>query len=343
MNSIFASDNTVGVHPRIMEAIQKANEGACKPYGDDEYCAASEVEFRKIFGKDIDIYFALNGTGANVLAMKSILRQWHGTICTDVAHINTDECGAPEACTSSKVLPVPAQNGKLTPPAMAKYLLDLTNVHHVKPALVSITQTTEQGTVYSIDEIKAITKLAHDNGLYVHMDGARVANAVAALNCDIKDFTVKAGIDVLSFGGTKNGMMMGEAVIYFNKNLAKDFYQMRKQSLQHLSKMRFIAAQFIEYFQNDLWLENARNANNMAQYFAAELAKVPNVSISRPTEANAVFSIMPPSLIEKLQKDYYFYVINPEINETRLMCSFATKKEEIDAFIKDAIACQKGK
>ncbi len=341
MNCMFASDNTVGVHPLIMEAIQSANVDSCKPYGEDEYCAASEVEFRKIFGQDIDIYYALNGTGANVLAMKSILRQWHGTICTDIAHINTDECGAPEACTSSKVLPVPAENGKLTPAAMQHYLLDLTNFHHVKPALVSITQTTEQGTVYTIDEIKAITKLAHNNGLYVHMDGARVANAVAALGCDIKDFTKYAGIDVLSFGGTKNGMMMGEAVIYFNQGLAKDFYQMRKQSLQHLSKMRFIAAQFIAFFKEDLWLKNATHANTMAQYLASELSTVPMISVSRPTEANAVFAIMPPKLIAKLQEEYYFYEIAPEIHECRFMCSFATTKKDIDTFIKRAKNCQK--
>ncbi len=341
MNSIFASDNTVGVHPTIMEAMAKANVGACKPYGEDEYCQAAEVEIRKVFGDDIDIYFALNGTGANVLALRSILRPWHGTICSDVSHLNTDECGAPEACTGSKLLIVPSEKGKLTTPAMKHYLLDLTNVHHVKPAMVSITQTTEQGTVYTIDEIKSITKFAHDNGLYVHMDGARISNAVAALNCDVKEFTKEAGVDVLSFGGTKNGMMMGEAVIYFNKNLAKDFYQMRKQSLQHLSKMRFIAAQFIAFLQDDLWIKNATHANEMAKYMAQELSKVPNITISRPTEANAVFSIMTPALIETLQKDYYFYEFTPEIHETRLMCSFATTKEDIDLFIKKAVDCQK--
>ncbi len=341
MNCMFASDNTVGVHPTIMNAIQEANIGSCKPYGADEYCEEAENSFKKIFGDDIETFFVLSGTGANVLALRSILRPWHGTICTDISHINTDECGAPEACTGSKLLAVPSVNGKLTPAGIHHYLLDLNNVHHVKPALVSITQSTEQGSMYTVDEIKAITKIAHDNGLYVHMDGARIANAVAALGIDCKAMTKDAGIDVLSFGGTKNGMMMGEAVVYFTKGLSGDFYHQRKQSLQHLSKMRFIAAQFTALFKDNLWLENAKHANSMAQYLAKELAKVPNISISRQTEANAVFSIMPQNLIKRLQKNYYFYEINPEIHETRLMCSFLTQKEDIDIFIQKAIECQK--
>lgn len=340
MNPIFASDNTAGVHPLVMEAIVKANKEYCKPYGEDEYSEQAKEVFKKIFGKDIEVFFALSGTGANVLALKSVLRPWHGTICTDVAHINTDECGSPEATTGSKLLTVPAINGKLTPAGVEYYLCDLQNVHHVKPALVSLSQTTEQGTVYSIDEIKAITKIAHDNGLYVHMDGARIANAVAALNVDVKAFTRDAGIDVLSFGGTKNGMMMGEAVIYFNKNIFEDFYQMRKQSLQHLSKMRFIAAQFSAFLENNLWIKIAKQANDMAQYFSSRLAEVPNITVSRPTEANAVFATMPPKLIKDLQSEYYFYEISPEIHETRLMCSFATKKEDIDLFIEKAFVCQ---
>ncbi len=341
MNCIFASDNTTGVHPLVMQALNDVNKGACKPYGDDEYCQEAEKAFRKVFGEDIVIFFALNGTGSNVLALKSILRPWEATICADTSHLNTDEVGAPEANTGSKLLISTEQNGKLTLEGIRHYLHDLENVHHSKPALVSITQTTEQGTVYTVDEIKAITSLAHEHGLYVHMDGARIANAVAALDVDINAITRDAGIDVISFGGTKNGLMMGEALIYFNTELGRDYFRMRKQCFQHISKMRFIAAQFLAYFKDDLWLQNAKHANNMAQYLAKELSKVPNIKISRTTEANAVFSIMPPTLIKTLQEHYYFYELNPHIHETRLMCSFATTKEDVDNFIQKAIECQK--
>ncbi len=341
MNPLFASDNTTGVHPRVMQALNDVNVGACKPYGDDEYCQQAQKAFKKVFGDDIAVYFALNGTGSNVLALKSVLRPWEGTICADTSHLNTDEVGAPEANTASKLLLYPAKNGKLTPEGIEHYLHDLDNEHHTKPCLVSLTQTTEQGTVYTVEEIKAITSLAHEHGLYVHMDGSRIANAVAALNVDVTEITRDAGIDVLSFGGTKNGLMMGEAVIYFNTSLVRDFFRMRKQCFQHISKMRYIAAQFLAYFEENLWIKNAKHANDMAQYLAKELNTVPNIKISRPTEANAVFSIMPPELIKTLQEHYYFYELNPHIHETRLMCSFATTKEDIDNFVNIAVECQK--
>ncbi len=338
MNCMFASDNTSGAHSLIMEAVQKVNTGSCKPYGEDEYSKQAEKMFKSIFGEDIEMFFALNGTATNVLAIRSILRPWHGTICSDIAHIHTDECGAPEANTGTKLLVYPAVNGKLVPEAIEHYLPDLENVHHSKPVLVSLSQTTEQGTVYTHEEIKALTNLAHAHGLYVHMDGARIANAAATLGLDVKAFTKDAGVDVLSFGGTKNGMMMGEAVIYFNKALIQDYFQIRKQSMQHISKMRFIAAQFIAYLSDDLWIENAKHANAMAQYFAKELAKVPNISISRKVEANAVFASMPLALMQKLQEEYYFYDLDPTIHEARLMCSFATTHEDIDAFVQRAFA-----
>ncbi len=340
MNCTFASDNTAPAHPLILQSLLDANIGCCKPYGEDEYSAEAVKSFKKVFGENIDVHFAVNGTGANVLALRSILRPWHGAICADTAHLNTDEVGAPEANIGSKLLLYPAVNGKLTPEGILHYLHDLEDVHHSKPALVSITQTTEQGTVYSVEEIKEISSLAHKHGLFVHMDGARIANAVAALDVDIKEFTRNAGIDVLSFGGTKNGLMMGEALVYFNTSLSNDFFRIRKQSMQHISKMRYIAAQFIAYFKNNLWIENAKHANSMALYLAQELEKVSNISISRKTEANAVFSIMPPALISKLQESYYFYELNPHIHETRLMCSFSTTKQDIDTFIKLAISCQ---
>ncbi len=341
MNPLFTSDNTSGVHKEIMQAMVDVNHGACKPYGNDEYCEQAEEEFRKIFGEDIKIFFTLNGTGANVLAIKSLLRLWEGTICSDVAHLHTDECGAPEANTGTKLLLYPAENGKLTTKAIEHYLHDMDNVHHSRPALISITQATEQGTIYSIDEIKAITELAHKHGIIVHMDGARISNAVAALDVDVVEMTKNAGVDVLSFGGTKNGLMMGEALIYFDTKLVQNFFRLRKQSFQHISKMRFIAAQFLAYFKDDLWIKNAKHANAMAQYFAQELDKIPTVKVSRKTEANAVFAIMPPQLIEKLQEVYYFYEFNPRIHEIRLMSSFATTKEDIDIFIEKAKELQK--
>ncbi len=340
MNYSFASDNTSAAHPDIMQAMVEANNGAVMPYGLDEASLQTSTFFKELYGKETEVYYALSGTGANVIALKALLRPWHGVICTDIAHINTDECGAPEACTGSKMLTVPSENGKLNPKTIQKYLLDLHNIHHVKPAVLSITQATEQGTVYSVDEIKAITKLAHDNGLQVHMDGARIANALIALGTspenilsDLKKMTKDAGVDVLSFGGTKNGMMMGEVVIFFKPTLSDDFYRLRKQSLQHLSKMRYLGAQFGAYFKDSLWYYNAKQANDMAQYLANELSKLPLVNISRPTDINMVFATMPIELIKKIQKEYYFYEIDPILHEIRLVCSFATQKEDIDKFI----------
>ncbi len=340
MNYLFASDNTSPAHPNIMQAMVDANQKAVMPYGLDEYSLQTTAFFQSIFGNETEVYFALSGTGANVIALKALLRPWHGVICTDIAHINTDECGAPEALTGSKMLVVSAENGKLNPKNIQQYLFDLHNIHHAKPAVISITQATEIGTVYSIDEIKAISKLAHDNGLLVHMDGARLANALIAAGTspqsmlqDLKKMTKDAGVDVLSFGGTKNGMVMGEVVIFFQPTLADDFYRLRKQSLQHYSKMRYLGAQFTAYFKDSLWYYNAKQANDMAQYLASELNKLPLINISRPTEINMVFATMPLDLIEKLQEEYYFYEIDPIIHEIRLVCSFLTQKEDIDKFV----------
>lgn len=327
----FASDNTAGTSKEIIQAIAAANEGYVKPYAFDEYSNQSDEIFSKIFG-DVTVCYTLSGTGANVVALKTMLRPWQGVICADIAHINTEEAGAPEVITGSKLLPVPSYAGKINIANMKKYLVDKNDFHKVSPRVVSITQSTEKGTLYTIDEIKEICDFAHENDLLVHMDGSRIANAVAALNCDIKAMTRDVGVDVLSFGGAKNGLIIGEAVVFFNKKLSRDYMTMRKQSLQLISKMRFISAQFNEFFKNDLWLNNARHANSMAQYLAQELDKIKGLSVQEP-DVNAVFVCMDKRLIEKLSKEFYFYVTNPEINEVRFMCSFQTTKDEIDYLV----------
>lgn len=343
----FASDNAAGVHPRILEAVARANDGYCKPYGFDGYSDAAASLFRSLLGENADVFFALSGTGANVLCLRAALRPWQGVICSSVAHIDTDESGAPEWGTGSKLLVVPAENGKITPAAVDVYLPDREDCHHTTPRVLSITQTTEKGSVYSLDEVRALADKAHRHGLLVHMDGTRLANAVAALETDsrgasatLRALTRDAGIDMLSFGGAKNGLMLAEAVVFFRPDLAEDFRTLRKQSLQLVSKMRFVAAQFLEALKDgdeSLWFGNARHANAMARRLAEELAGVPYMTVRQP-EANAVFVRMDPDRMARLQKDFYFYEVDAELHEARLMCSFATTEEEIAAFAEAAKA-----
>ena len=332
----FASDNTAGAHPRIMKAVLEANTGYCRPYGFDEWSEAAFAEFRKLFGRDAQIFFALSGTGGNVMSLRAMLRPWQGVICSSVAHVNTDESGAPEWVGGSKLLTVPADGeGKIRPEQLERWAGDLAD--HVTPHALSITQTTELGGVYSLAEVRALTEAAHAMGLVTHMDGTRIANAVAALDVDVRELTRESGIDILSFGGTKNGLMLAEAVIVFRPELAEDFLTMRKQSLQLVSKMRFVAAQFTEALKDGLWLENARHANDMARYFSAELDRLPHMQARMPA-ANAVFVRMKPEHMARLMEKYYFYEVDRELHIARLMCSFATTREEIDAFVRDAAA-----
>lgn len=328
----FASDNTAGASPEIIKAIAEANEGYAIPYALDDYSNLSDVVFSKIFG-DVVVCYTLSGTGANVVALKTMLRPWQGVICADVSHINTEEAGAPEVITGSKLLPLPSYDGKIKAKDIAMYLDSIGNFHRVTPHVVSITQSTEKGTLYSPEEIKEICDFAHKHGLLVHMDGSRIANAVAALGVDIKSITTDAGVDILSFGGSKNGLVFGEAIVFINKELSKDYMTMRKQSLQLISKMRYVSAQFNEFFKNDLWLKNARHANDMAQYLASRLENIKGLSVQKP-QVNAVFVCMDKELIEKLSDEFYFYVTNPQIQEVRFMCSFQTTKEEIDYLAK---------
>ena len=329
----FASDNNAGIHPEMIEAIKAANDGHVIAYGDDPFTARAVKLFQKHFGRNIEVFFVYGGTGANVLGLKAITKSHHAIICAETAHVNVDECGAPENVTGCKLIALPTPNGKLRIDQITPLLHAFGNEHHVQPRVISVSQATEMGTVYTKKELKALASFAHDNGMLLHVDGARIANATVSLNTTLKDITADAGVDVLSFGGTKNGMMYGEAVIFFDKKLATDFKYIRKQGTHLPSKMRFISAQFEALLSKDLWKRSAAHANRLAQMLANELAKVPQISLTQAVESNGVFATVPRKYIPQLQKHYFFYVWNEEISEVRLMASFDTAEEDIQAFI----------
>lgn len=333
MGKSFASDNYAGVHPHLLKAIHDANEGHTQAYGNDRYTQEAIALFKQHLGQDVDVYFVCNGTAANVLSLNTLLKSYQAVICADSAHIHVDECGSAEKYTGCKLLPIATKDGKLTVDGIADYLTLRGNQHKVQPKLVSISQTTEWGTIYTLEEIKQITEFAHAHDLLVHMDGSRLSNAVASLNTTLAAITKEAGIDVLSFGGTKNGMMLGEAVIFFNKELAKDFPYIRKQGMQLISKMRFISAQFIALLNEDLWLKNAHQANAMAQLLADEIKKIPAITLSQEPQANAVFASLNPKIIPILQEKYDFYVWNEALSEVRWMTAWDTTIEDIQDFV----------
>jgi len=329
----FASDNNSGIHPEILLALSAANEGHAVGYGGDELTEKAISRFKTEFGEQTDVYFVFNGTGANVLSLSTLTRSFHSIICAETAHIQVDECGAPEKLTGSKLLPVATIKGKITPEGIAKYLHGFDFEHHSQPGIISISQVTELGTVYTVDEIKAITSLARQYGLFVHMDGARIANAAVALDMPFRAFTVDAGIDVLSFGGTKNGMMLGEAVLFFNQELSKNSKYLRKQSMQLFSKMRFVSAQFLAYFENDLWKKSATHSNRMAKLLEKKVREIPAIQLTQEVEANGVFAIVPREIIPQLQEKYFFYMWDEHRSEVRWMTSFDTQEEDILNFV----------
>jgi threonine aldolase len=329
----FASDNNAGIHPEMIEAIKAANDGHVIAYGDDPFTARAVKLFQKHFGRNIEVFFVYGGTGANVLGLKAITKSHQAIVCAETAHVNVDECGAPENFTGCKLIALPTPDGKLRIDQIKPLLHAFGNEHHVQPRVISVSQATEMGTVYTKKELKALASFAHDNGMLLHVDGARIANAAVSLNTNLKDITADAGVDVLSFGGTKNGMMYGEAVVFFDKKLATDFKYIRKQGTHLPSKMRFISAQFEALLSNDLWKRSAAHANRMAQTLANELAKVPQISLTQAVESNGVFATVPRKYIPQLQKHYFFYVWNEEISEVRLMSSFDTTEEDVQAFI----------
>ncbi len=330
----FASDNYAGIHPDVLRAIDTVNNQHAIAYGDDDYTAKAENLFRQQFGEDAKIFFVFNGTAANVLSLQALTNSYHAIICANTAHINLDEAGAPEKFLGSKLITVATTNGKLTVEAITPLLARLGDQHAVQPKVISISQTTEYGTVYTPEEVKKIADFAHKNTMYLHMDGARIANAAASLNLPVRKFTRDAGVDVLTFGGTKNGLMMGEAVIFFNKELAENFKFIRKQGMQLASKMRFIAAQFIALLTEELWLRSARHANQMAQRLYERIKDIPNIKITQPVQANVIFAVLPKAAIEKLQQHYRFYIWNDANSEVRWMTAFDTTEKDIDSFAK---------
>ena len=328
----FASDNNAGVHPEIIDALKAANEGHVVAYGDDPFTARAKKLFQKHFGRDIAVYFVFGGTGANVLGLSAITKSHQAIICAETAHVNVDECGAPEKFTGCKLLTIATPDGKLRVEQIKPLLHGIGVEHHVQPAVITVSQATEMGTVYTKKELKTLADFAHERGMFLHVDGARLCNAAVSLGASLKEIT--AGVDVLSFGGTKNGMMYGEAVVFFNPKLADDFKYVRKQGMQLSSKMRFIAAQFEAMLAGDLWRRGPEHANRMARFLADELAKVPHIRITQPVESNGVFAVIPPQYIPTLQKKYFFYVWNEEISEVRLMASFDTSEDDIHDFVK---------
>ena len=329
----FASDNNAGVHPEMIEAISAVNEGHVIAYGDDDITARAVKLFKKHFGKDVAVYFVFGGTGANVLGLQAITKPYQAVICAETAHINVDECGAPEKFTGCKLIALATPDGKLRIEQIEPLMHVFGNEHHVQPRVISISQATEMGTVYTRQELKALAQFAHDNNMLLHVDGARIANAAASLNVALKEITTDAGVDVLSFGGTKNGMMYGEAVVFFDQGMAHHFKYIRKQGMHLASKMRFISAQFEALLSGDLWRRSAAHANRMAQLLASELTKVARIQLTQPVEANGVFAVIPQQYLPQLQKKYFFYVWNEEISEVRLMASFDTTEDDVRDFV----------
>jgi len=331
-NRGFASDNNAGVHPEIMKAIESVNSGHTIAYGDDPYTASAVNKIKSILGEKVQPYFVFTGTAANVLGLDAITKPYYSIICTETSHIHEDECGAPERWTGCKLLSLESPDGKLSPASIEKHMYGIDFEHHSQPRVISITQSTEMGTVYTPDEIRAITDYAHERNMLVHMDGARISNAAASLETGFREFTVAAGVDILSFGGTKNGMMYGEAVVFMSEEFAYDFKYLRKQGMQLASKMRYIAAQFERFLDEEVWLKNASHANRMARMLEAEVMKIDGIRITQPVQSNAVFAILPKEFIPILQEAFFFYVWNEATGEVRWMCSYDTTEEDVINF-----------
>jgi threonine aldolase len=329
----FASDNWAGVHADVLAAVVAANGNHVSSYGDDPITAEAVSLLRQHFGDGAEVFLTFNGTGANVVGLQSLLRPFEAVICADSAHIHVDECGAPERFLGSKLVAVATPDGKLTPDMVEAAAGGVGDEHHVQPRVVSITQSTEVGTCYSVDEVQALSDWAHARGMWLHLDGARLSNACAALGEGLDAFGRSAGVDVLSYGGTKNGAMGAEAVVSFLSANADSLRYIRKQSMQLASKMRFIAAQFVALLSDDLWLRNAQHANAMARRLSEGVSQVPGVTLAYPTEANGVFAALPPAVTVALQEEFPFYVWDEATGVVRWMTSFDTVEEDVDAFI----------
>jgi threonine aldolase len=332
----FASDNYSGICEEVLQAIVAANSGHATAYGDDPYTQQAIALLKKTFGENALPYFVYNGTAANTLGLQAIVRSHHAIICADSSHINSQETGAVTSSTRCQLISVPHENGKITATALEETFLNksIWGIHSNKPTVVSIAQSTEYGTLYSIEELRAISAICKKYNLLLHMDGCRLANAAVALQTSLKAITADIGVDVLSFGGTKNGMLFGEAIIFFRKELAEEFAYIRKQGLQLNSKMRFLSAQFIPYLEKNIWQRNALHANKMCQQLAEGLAKKTGVELAYPVQTNQIFAYFPKEKIEMTQEKLFYYVWNEKLNLVRLVTSFDTTEIEVEEFLK---------
>jgi threonine aldolase len=329
----FGSDNNAGIHPDILKEIISSNSGHVTGYGTDNYTEQAIELFKEHLGNSVETFFVFTGTAANVLGLSGITKSWNSVITASTAHLEGDECGAPEKFIGCKVLTVDTPDGKVTPDLIEKHMHGLDFEHHSQPKVISITQPTEMGTVYTAVEISAIADFAHERGMLLHMDGARIANAAVSLNLPFKAFTTDAGVDVLSFGGTKNGMMFGESICFLKPGLSADFKYIRKQGMQLASKMRFISAQYIGYFRNELWKICASNSNRMARILGEKLKQIPGIRVTQEVQSNGVFVIIPNDIAERIRASYFFYPWDEKRSEWRLMCSWDTEEEDIENFI----------
>lgn len=329
----FASDNYAGIHPEVLAALAAANDGHQVSYGEDVYTERLAAVMRRHFGEQAVAYPVLTGTGANVVALQAMTSRWEAVVCTETAHVHADEGGAPETMAGIKLLTVPTSDGKLTPDLVNRQAWGFGFEHRAQPAVVSITQSSELGTRYTPAEIAAIADHVHDLGMTLHMDGARIANAAAGLDLPLRTLTTDVGVDVLSFGGTKNGVLAAEAVVVLNPDAVTGVQYLRKTSMQLASKMRFFSAQLLALLDGDLWLRSARHANAMAQRLAAAVGEIPGVRLTQPVEANAVFAVLPAEVTERLQKRHRFYVWDDRTGEVRWMCAFDTTEADVDVFV----------
>lgn len=328
----LASDNFAGVHPHVMERIVSCNRGHARAYGDDAVTARARAAFSRLLGPEVSTHFVFNGTAANNTALMALARPYGAVLCADVAHLCNDESTAPERFLGMRLAPLPSEQGKIAPATLEKALGRGHGVHAAVPVALTLTQPTELGTVYTREELRSLVELAHSHGLGVHVDGARIGCAVASLGLSLREMLVETGVDVLSFGGTKQGMLCGEAVVFLRPGLGKDFPYWQKHAMQLASKMRFLSAQFEALLEGDLWVENGRRANAMAQQLFAAVRHLPKLEVLYPVEANAVFARIPPALIAPLQQSTFFWPWDERAGTVRWMCAFDTAAEDVESF-----------
>ena len=329
----FASDNNSSVHPKVMDALLNANSGHAIGYGDDPWTAEATEIVKKQFTRPCEALFVFNGTGSNTMALQMMTRPYHIIFCAETGHIAVDECGAPGKATGCFMRTIPTPDGKLTPELLRPHMINFGVEHHSQPGAIYISQCSEMGTIYKPEEVKDLCDFAHSHGLLVHMDGARISNAAAALGLSLDEVSGACSIDTLTLGGTKNGLMGAECVVIFNQDLVKEARYARKQSCQLASKMRYVACQFTAFLKDNLWLECAENANRLARKLYDELVKMPGVRFTQPMESNQLFLIMPKEIEQKLHEKYYFYYWNEEIGEMRLVTSWDSTDEDVEGLI----------